>query len=220
MTIRTEIRGLEPHDDLAAAVGERLDAAVADLGLAEDFRSLVICADELPGAHHVWYGIVRTRDSDPRPEVTVYCAPGDFLKSGSTSGSVYPPTAVWEQLAAPHGDTGTGALVFSPAGTDRLLHHHLLMVRDLVRGAVIPETIPATLIQAFEAAWATTVDGRLERAGLPGFSLAERRGMFSRLFSSAGILLPDHWQIFQSLWDGALSEQRDILAVVRQLPRL
>lgn len=32
--------------------------------------------------------------------------------------------------------------------------------------------------------------------------------------------MPHHWQIFQALWDGALDTQKDVLAVVRQLPRL
>ena len=65
-----------------------------------------------------------------------------------------------------------------------------------------------------------TVDGRLERSALPGYDQARRRGRFSRLFSSAGILMPGHWQIFQSLWDGGLAGAGEVLAAVRQLPRL
>ena len=38
----------------------------------------------------------------------------------------------------------------------------------------------ATGAEAFTACWAVTVDGRLARAGLPGFDLPERRRRFSR----------------------------------------
>ena len=95
-----------------------------------------------------------------------------------------------------------------------------MLAQDLVRDSVSLSSIPVGQIEAFEAAWEVGVDGRLARAGLPGFSLAERRGIFSSLFSSAGVLMPDHWQIFQSLWDGGLTSGRDVLAVIRQLPRL
>ena len=48
----------------------------------------------------------------------------------------------------------------------------------------------------------------------------QRRAQFSRLFSSATVLMPHHWQIFQSLWEGGLEGQREVLAAVRQLPQL
>jgi hypothetical protein len=65
-----------------------------------------------------------------------------------------------------------------------------------------------------------TVDGRLQRAGLPGYDQALRRRRFSRLFSSTGVLLPGHWQIFESLWAGALGGQAEVLEATRRLPRL
>ena len=54
--------------------------------------------------------------------------------------------------------------------------------------------------------------------GQAGYPLTERRGHFSRLFSTVGVLLPDHWQIFQSLWDGGLPGWREVLAVTDRLP--
>jgi hypothetical protein len=220
VALRTEIQGLETHPELAVFVHGRLDTACDNLALANDFAAVVVCADELPGEHNVWYGLGRAAGDVTGRQVTIYCSAQEFLKSDRSREAGHPPTAVWEQFDAPAGERARGPEAFSAKGTDCLLHHHLLVVQDLARNAVIPETIPANLIQAFEASWATGADGRLARAGLPGFSLTERRSLFSALFAPAGILLPDHWQIFESLWDGALTEQRDVLAVVRQLPRL
>jgi hypothetical protein len=95
-----------------------------------------------------------------------------------------------------------------------------LTARDLTRGEVVGRNLPATLAEAFSEAWAVGVDGRLVRRGLPGFPLAERRASFARVFSPGGILLPDHWQVFQSLWDGAISNQKDVVGVLKWLPRL
>jgi len=32
--------------------------------------------------------------------------------------------------------------------------------------------------------------------------------------------MPDHWNVFQALWDGALPSPREVKRVLRQLPRL
>jgi len=109
---------------------------------------------------------------------------------------------------------------FSLERTDFFLNHHFLTVADLCGDSLTGDEIPVHLAEAFDAAWAVSVDGRLERLHLPGYPMAERRGHFSRLFSSAGILLPEHWHIFQSLWDGAVAGQTAILGVTRLLPRL
>ena len=220
MGAHPEIRCLGMEEELAADVGPILVEACSHLQLAEHFRLVAVCADELPGEDNVWYGLARAGTPSRSAAVTVYCDPAAFIQAGTNVKGVYPPTAVWEQSAAPQSKKKSSRQVFSRVRTERVLHHHLLMVRDLVRGDLIPETVPHSLVQAFEAAWAVGVDGRLARSGWPGFPLADRRGLFSRLFAPAGILLPDHWQIFQSIWDGALTGQRDILMVVRQLPRL
>ena len=134
--------------------------------------------------------------------------------------TVYPPQEIWKQVPAPVAEPFLDPAEFSPERTDVFLHHHLLTVADLWGGKVAVHDVPDHLAEAFGAAWAVAVDGRLNRLQLPGYPMPERRSRFSRLFSVAGILLPDHWQIFQALWDGGLVDQRAILGVARQLPRL
>lgn len=216
-SIPVSVQGLEP--DLAVLLVPRLGPAVTDLDLQEDLGALEVCADDLPGQDTAWFRWERPRGS-AKPALTVFCHPEAFLKRRHATSTVFPPRPVWEQREAPAGGEVTSPADFSPERTDQFLHHHLLTARDLIRGLVVPADIPPRWSAAFAAAWAVGVDGRLERLGLPGYSLIERRGSFSRLFSSAGVLMPDHWQVFQSLWDGALAVQGDVLGAVQVLPRL
>jgi hypothetical protein len=100
------------------------------------------------------------------------------------------------------------------------LHHQLLWAGDVLRGELRATDVPTSLVEGFAAAWAVTVDGRLARLDLPGYGLVDRRGRFSRLFSTAGVLMPDHWASFQELWDGLVARPRDVVGLVRRLPRL
>ena len=76
------------------------------------------------------------------------------------------------------------------------------------------------LVEAFQEAWLVTVDGRMQREALPHLSAAERRMRFLRLFSPAGVLTPNHWAIFNGLWEGRIAEEAEVLAKVRLLPPL
>lgn len=202
---------------LAALVTPRLEEAVRALGLSGLVVGVHLCLDDLPGGEAAWLG----RDDTPEGIILrLYCHPGDLARKRPGAGAGIPTREVWEQAPAPRAED-----IFDPGEADltradAFLHHQLMTAADILEGRVVSRDIPLAVAEAFTATWAVGVDGRLERTGLPGFGIQERRAKFSRLFSAAGILMPDHWQIFQALWDGALPAQKDVLTVVRQLPRL
>jgi len=203
---------------LAESIAPQLRLAVAALDLGSLLTGVTVCADDLPGSDDAWLRFSRRGGDLLR--LLLYCRAESFCQMTPDSAATFPPREVWEQAAAPSDQIPLGSEDFSRERSDAFLHHHLLLGRDLLRGELEPASVPVGQLEAFSASWATVVDGRLGRAGLPGYSLTERRARFSRLFSAAGVLMPDHWQIFQALWDGALSTQKDVVGVLRQLPRL
>lgn len=206
--------------DLAADLVPLAQAAGRALDLGEDFSGIRIYGDDLPGDGDAWYRLEAGAGPDDLPVLGLFCHGNCFDPSARPRDAVQPIPEVWEQSPAPREVSVGAAEGFSPDRAAVYLHHHLLTARDVVRGEVTGRNLPAALAEAFAEAWAVHVDGRLARHGLPGYPLDERRGRFARIFSLAGILLPDHWQVFQSLWDGALPSQRDVLEVVRRLPGL
>jgi hypothetical protein len=219
MEVSWECQGPDPHwcERLLAvlpAVGQALD-------LATDFQAILICADAAPQEEACWFRFQppASDQTGSRSRLEVYCSAASFAKPEPARSTVYPSRQVWDPHEGAWSGQGFDPEGFSITWAEIFLYHNLLLARDLARGEISLDTIPAGQVEAFEAAWQVVIDGRLSRAGLPGYSLADRRGRFSRLFSSAGVLMPDHWQIFQSLWDGGLSAGRDVLAVIRQLPR-
>lgn len=212
--------GLSP--EFSALLCARLEAAVQGLQLAEDFRSLEICADDFGGHDGAW---IAFRDpprslGGRRAAATLYCSAEVFCRPRPSATDIFAAAEVWEQRPGLEWEPGFESSEFSALEADRFLHHNLLLAQDLKLERFAPGGIPGSQVQAFAAAWAVTVDGRLCRRGLPGYSLAHRRGRFSRLFSAAGVLMPGHWDIFQSLWDGALTTSPEVLAACRQLPTL
>ena len=218
--------GLEPA--LADLVVDSAGAALAALELAGDLERLEICADDLAGASadatgagagdEGWFGPVAGH-AGPGRAVTLYCAPAVFLAARPEARPAGPPTAVWERARGRQGDPAPAAADFARGRAEVFRHHQLLILRDLLRRELDPGLVPASLAEAFAAAWSITVDGRLHRAGLPGRAQDEQRRRFSGLFSRAGILMPEHWQIFEDLWEGVAAQQRDVLRQVRRLPR-
>lgn len=208
-------------ETLAAELRPLAAAAAANLDLQQHLSALILCPDDLPGQDEAWFHLSPApAGADILPELFFYCHGAVFGKPEPARSTVIPPPESWDgwHTAAPTDLLANDA--FSPQRSEVFLHHNLLLARDVMSSEVVPATIPTALSEAFQAIWAVTVDGRLSRRGLPGYTLAERRGVFSRLFSTAGVLLPDHWQLFQSLWDGASAGQRDVLDLVRRLPRL
>jgi hypothetical protein len=207
-------------DNLAAVLPPLVVSAGQALELGQDFSGIRICADDLPGQEGAWFRLEPGPEPGAKPWLVLFCQENCFGPDERVSAAVNPPRAVWELSPWP-GVVGEGAEApFSRERSAIFLHHHLLTARDLARGAVLGRNLPATLAEAFAEAWAVVVDGRLVRLDLPGYPLAERRASFARVFSPAGILLPDHWQVFQSLWNGAIPEQKGVLDVLKWLPRL
>lgn len=199
---------------LADLVGEDARSALGALGLAGALDRLVICADDLAGDDGAW--VQPVRGSRGR-QVILYCHPEVFLAPRAAPGV---PAAVWDSPGAGLPEVPATAADYARARAEAFLHHHLLVLGDLLDRGLDPSRVPAGLAEAFAAAWAIGVDGRLDRRGLPGYPLVERRRRFSRLFSQAGILMPAHWTVFQEIWDGVTAGQRDILRQARRLPRL
>lgn len=213
-------QGEDMPPDLWQLVDPILAAALTALVLDSEFSAVRISADDLPGDDECWYGLLPGPVGDTRPVLVLSCHLDAFCRHRPLQTTVRPPQAVWEQAAAPRHETLPTAAEYSADRAAIFLHHHLQTVADLRRGGLKGVEVPPHLSEAFAAAWSVVVDGRLGRLHLPGYPIPERRGRFSRLFSPAGILLPEHWQIFQSLWDGALDGPSAVLAVVRLLPRL
>jgi hypothetical protein len=209
-------------NEFSTLVGNQLESAAQSLNLADEFRSVEVCADDFSGQDGVWFGFHPPVEGaeDTRAMATLYCSAEVFCRPRPSSSGIFPGVEIWEQLPGLQWEPGFDFGEFSVPEAERFLHHNLLLVQDLVLQRFVPSVIPESQVQAFASAWSVTVDGRLSRKGLPGYSLSHRRGRFSGLFSSAGVLLPGHWDIFQSLWDGALTLSSEVLSACRQLPRL
>lgn len=209
--------GLEP------AVGRMIiDAArqaLHSLDLGADLSELEISADDLAGTEDAWLRPRRGPAGCP-PALSIYCHPDVFGVPRPATSTVFAPRAVWERPDPAPVDGHLTAAGFSRARADAFLHHQLLWAGDVLRGELRAADVPASIAEGFAAAWAVTVDGRLARLDLPGYTLVDRRGRFSRLFSTAGVLMPDHWASFQGLWDGSIARPREVVALVRRLPRL
>lgn len=195
-----------------------LVAALKNLDIAETFAAVCLAADDLPSDDEAWYRLEPGDSRDRRSTLIISCHPKVFWAHQPLTAQSSPE--IWEVSSRPIAEQEDDKSTFSRSRSEAFLHHHLWTVQDIMTGQVIAEMVPRTLTEAFAALWAVVVDGRLARHHLPGYELAERRGQFSRLFSTAGILLPGHWQLFQALWDGSITDQKQVLAAVRQLPRL
>jgi hypothetical protein len=202
----------------AAAVAQRL---MLDRYLVR----LVLCLDDLVQDERIWISFAelpREPGAADRPhrQVTLYLHPGHLLKDRPPT-SLLPGTEIWEmrgpRLAHREGDPRAE---LSRANLERFLYHQLMSVRDLCDGTIDPAAVPADTADAFQEAWAVTVDGRLRRQRWPGFTAAERRRRFSRIFGRGGVLLPEHWRIFHELWELDPVEQVRLLEWLRKLPRL
>lgn len=205
------------EEALADLAVPRLAAAVEALELAPLLAEVVLCVDDLPGRGAGWLRL----DSAPgeRRLLTVYCS-RDALRREPTGNAEDCARQDWELRPAPRENEAWSPADFDDETAAAFFHHQCALASDLLRGDLAPDQVPARRAEAFSAAWDVAIDGRLARRGLPAIDMAVRRARFSCLFSSASVLLPEHWQIFQSLWDGGLVDQAEVLGAVRRLPRL
>ncbi|PID79568.1 hypothetical protein CSB20_09835 [bacterium DOLZORAL124_64_63] len=234
-TLRLDCQALNP--ELAGLIRPLLMEAAGSLELAAHFFSFTLVVDDLPGVGEApvpWLHLAEGRKREGRqPEDglpqegpnwhgELFCAETHFLEGAVADAGLLPGPEIWDAVLRPveaePTEAGPIGGTFREAAARRLLHHELLTARDWARRELVGAAIPRQAVESFAVVWAVTVDGRLHRLGLPGYSMAERRNRFSRHFSSAGVLLPDHWEIFQSLWDGAVAGWPDVLALLRHLP--
>ena len=209
------------EDPLAEVVTEVAVSVVRRLGLDHRLALLTICLDDIADDLRAWFTLRSAGPAAPqRWRATIYLHPDRITRDRPGRLSLLPDRQIWDRSDAPGEASGPGPEEFRRPKTERSLFHQLLWVEDLITEAVTPDELPRALVEAFQEGWAVTVDGRLRRRHLPGHSVADRRASFSRLFSRAGVLLPEHWRIFHRLWEGAVTEQETVLAQVRRLPRL
>jgi hypothetical protein len=197
--------------------------AARRLGLDGHLARMTLCLDDIVADERVWMTFHGGTGAGQGPDraVTIYLHPLQLLKDRPSPRGFLPGPASWENLeeAGRHAsacDPGD----YSPAKVERFLYHQFLSVRDLCDGSVQLNLVPVQLAEAFQEAWAVTVDGRLRRSRLPGYPVADRRRRFHRVFSVAGVLLPEHWAQFHALWETDAMDTPTLLRQVARLPRL
>ncbi len=207
-----------PADDaLAPMLIPLADHAAEHLDLARWLAAITLVADDLEDDERPWFDLAREGE---RRALTVYLHPDAVLKDHPRGIGPRAQRPAWELSAPPPAPAPPAVDSFSPVKAQRVLHHLFLLVRDLCDGSLTPADVPSSLAEAFQEAWAVTVDGRLRRAGWPGLSEGERRIRFLRLFATGGVVTPAHWQVFHELWTGEAAVQAEVLRRVRRLPPL
>ena len=201
--------------DLASIAVERLE-------MAQHLVQLVFSLDDLTADERVWlsFGRVGAKAGPPARSLTIYLHPDQLIHDKPPETSFLIGIPLWQSRRISVTATEPQHYELFRPKVERFLYHQLLSVRDLCEGRIDPADIPTDLAEAFQEIWAITVDGRLRRALLPGYSAAERRQRFSRVFARGGVLLPVHWDLFHRLWQQAEPQQGELQKLARRLPRL
>jgi hypothetical protein len=212
---------------LAARLTPLAQVAASRLGLKKHLALLVLCLDDIAPDERIWLSFGMLADPSespgktaPRRSLTLYLHPSQLLKDRPAATALLPSAEIWEMRSQPREESLPRPEDVSRLKVERFLYHQLLSVCDLCDGTIQPGLIPAGQVDAFQELWSVTIDARLRQRMLPGFSLAERRRRFSRVFGAWGVLMPVHWQVFHELWEGQDVEQDQLLHLLRSLPRL
>jgi len=197
--------------------GERLiplvRAASTHHELSQWLTEITLVVDDVAADERSWLSV---RD---RTLLNLYCHEDLFLRDSSASLAMRPASLPWELGERRDPESATPA-AFSSRKAERYLHHQFLAVKDILSGVVRPDEVPQRLAESYQEAWAVTVDGRLRRAAMPGHPVAERRRRFFRTFSATGMLLPQHWDIFHTLWDCNKPSHELLVELAEALPGL
>jgi hypothetical protein len=203
------------------ALAPRIEAAAATaLSRLDPPLPLAACdlvADALAADDRAWFLLKQAAGGW---RLQVWFHPDQVLQDRPGRGAAAPGDQDWRLGPVPPAVTRPPAEEFSLPNTLRFLHQQFMVVGDLIDRRLEPSAVPAGLVEAFQEAWLITVDGRLQRLGLPHLSAAQRRASFLRLFAPAGIVTPSHWAVFNTLWDGTASTQAEVLQRIRLLPTL
>lgn len=209
---------LEPADwPLRHLVLPLLETAARRLDLAGELAAITLVLDAPAPDERAWLHVT---GSAPRRCLTIWLHPDQFLQERPARPRAGRDCRDWELGLAPPDASPPAAADFSLPKAQRTVYQQLLLVRDLLAGSLQPQAVDPQASEAFQEAWLVTVDGRLQRAGLPHHSAAERRLRFVRVFAPAGVLTPRHWTIFNQLWDDDYPVQATVLARIRALPQL
>lgn len=200
---------------LGAKLVPLVEAAVARLDLGGRLGEVAVVMDALAADDHAWFTL-----TSPSPcRLTLWLHADQVLRDRPRPAWDHGVGDQWRLGPAP-APTPLTTEDFSPLNAQRVLYQQLLLVRDLLDGLLAPRAVPPPLVEALQAAWLVTVDGRLRRLGLPHLSAAERRLRFLHLFAPAGVLRPSHWAIFNRLWELDEPQQDVVLALAGALPPL
>ena len=204
-----------PLADLLRPVAQ---SVVEQLDLADRLDRLSLVPDAMTADDRGWLSLERRAEG--RHRLTLWFHSDQVRQDRPGHGAARPLSLDWTLAPTPREEEPLAAADFSLPNTQRFLFQQLLLVKDILDERLHPDAIPPSLVEAFQEAWLVTVDGRLQREGLPHLSAGERRMRFIHLFSPAGVLTPNHWTIFNKLWEGAVAEEEAVLAKVRLLPPL
>ncbi len=193
--------------------------AADKLELDRYLQSIMLCIDDFGADERIWFSLqpVPPRDSGVW-NLSLYLSPEQIMRE-QPARPWFPP-AVWDQQDAPTTKGPTDDTVFSERRAITFVNHQFLLIRDICDETLTPDDIPHGLVEAFQTTWALTVDCRLRAQGLLCIPMAVRRRMFTRQFSAAGVLLPEHWQIYHVLAEDDSLSQDDVMQLTRRLPRL
>ena len=215
MKILVSPESCEFADRLAGIIGQ----AVERLGLSGLVEQIEFLLDDIEADERAWIAPATDAAAGER-KICVWCHPDHFCKDRGAALAFLPSDFPWE-LHDPFAADSAPAesqTDFFAAKAERFVYHQLQLIRDFCDGTLDPAAIPSGLSQAFEEAWAVTVDSRLRRRSLPGLTVAERRRRFYRAFSAGGLMLPQHWLIFRSLWEEDGWTQDRLIDVLSDLP--
>ncbi len=212
-----ETRVIPADWPLASLMLPHVAEAAGRLGLDGRLAAIVLVADAIATDDRSW---LRFDGDAGARRLTIWFHPDQVVNDRPGRGRARPESQAWDLGPLPAESPPAAAAEYSLANAMRFLYQQFLLARDLLDGALAPANVPPSLVEAFQEAWLTTIDGRLNREGLPHLSAAERRLSFLRLFARAGVLTPSHWAIFNDLWEGRLADQSAVLAKVRLLPPL
>jgi len=217
-----QILCLPAEHDLCQPLLELATNAVTRLHLDAQLARLVFCLDDITHDDWVWFnfGLSAAAPQQPRRTLTIYLHPDHLLRDRPAPTPLLLSHHIWEKRLEPEElPPEQDERLFRPK-VERFLYHQLLAVSDLCYGRLDPGNIPADLAEAVQELWAISIDGRLRQQRLPGYSAAERRLRFSRVFARGGILLPVYWDLFHQLWEEAELDQALLVKLARRLPRL
>ena len=192
-------------------------AALARLQLSDRFAEVTVVLDELAADERAWLHLAGTR---PDRRLTIWLHPDQFLRERMKPAGVEPGCADWRQGPIPSPGLAPSPDDFSLLNTQRTLYQQLLLVRDLLDGRLKPDSLASETSEAFQEAWLVTIDGRLHGAGLPHWSIAQRRLRFLHVFAAGAVLTPSHWAVFNQLWHCESPDQDAVIERIRLLPPL